>query len=144
MTNSETTAVRSTEELLEWWQTLPEDEQRSAFADLSPAEASGLFLALDSADRAYILAEQADQQRRVWLRLLAPDDAADVIQRFPEEEHHDLLSLLDQHTWSQVEALLTYRSDVAGGDEPPLRPGPTVHDSRTGRRVSPATGAVSE
>jgi len=115
MTNSETTAVRSTEELLEWWQTLPEDEQRSAFADLSPAEASGLFLALDSADRAYILAEQADQQRRVWLRLLAPDDAADVIQRFPEEEHHDLLSLLDQHTWSQVEALLTYRSDVAGG-----------------------------
>jgi len=115
MTNSATTALRTTADLLEWWQSLPEGDQRDAFIDLPPAEASSLFLAFDSADRAFILEEQSDQQRRVWLRLLAPDDAADVIQRFTGDEHEALLSLLDPHSRSQVEALLSYRSDVAGG-----------------------------
>jgi len=117
MTNSIT--LRPTDELLSWWQALPESEQRDAFSGLAAAEASGLFLAVDTPDRAFIIAEQSDQHQRVWLRLLAPDDAADVIQRFPEDTHPNLLSLLDTHTRSQVEALLTYRADVAGGKMSP-------------------------
>ena len=37
-------------------------------------------------------------ERRVWLRILAPDDAVDVIQEFDEDERPQLLSLLDDAT----------------------------------------------
>jgi magnesium transporter len=120
MTNSSAaTAPRSAEVLVEWWRDLPESEQVEAFLDLGPQEASILFLAVDTADRAFLLEPQTEQQRRVWLRLLEPDDSADVIQRFEEEHRGELLALLDFHTRSQVEALLAYRSDVAGGKMSP-------------------------
>lgn len=54
-------------------------------------------------------------ERRLWLRLLDPDDAADVIQEAPEEQRAELLELLDLATRNQVTALLAYAEDVAGG-----------------------------
>jgi magnesium transporter len=49
------------------------------------------------------------------MRLLPPDDAADVIQEAPEEERDGLLSLLDEPTRREVSALLAYAEDEAGG-----------------------------
>src|SRR5262249_30571091 len=54
-------------------------------------------------------------ERRVWLRLLAPDDAADVIQQAPDDEQDNFLGLLDTRTRIEVEALLAYKADEAGG-----------------------------
>ncbi|MQC17059.1 MAG: magnesium transporter [Chloroflexi bacterium] len=120
MTNPAAVAPpRAAELLLDWWRDLPESEQIDAFLGLSPQEASILFLALETADRVFLLEPQTEQQKRVWLRLLEPDDAADVIQGFEEDEQDGLLSLLDFHTRSQVQALLAYRSDVAGGKMSP-------------------------
>ncbi|MDA0815173.1 MAG: magnesium transporter [Chloroflexi bacterium] len=112
-------APRSAEALLEWWQDLPESEQIDAFLGLSPQEAGILFLTVETSDRVFLLEPQTEQQKRVWLRLLEPDDAADVIQGFEEDEQGLLLALLDYHTRSQVQALLAYRSDVAGGKMSP-------------------------
>src|SRR5256886_14247280 len=53
--------------------------------------------------------------RRSWIRLLPPDDAADVIQESPEEERDGLLALLDEPTRKEVAALLAYKEDEAGG-----------------------------
>jgi magnesium transporter len=49
------------------------------------------------------------------MRLLAPDDAADVIQEAPQKEHAGLLALLDDATRTEVTALLAYAEDQAGG-----------------------------
>jgi magnesium transporter len=49
------------------------------------------------------------------MRLLPPDDAADVVQESPEEERDALLALLDDTTRREVTALLAYAEDDAGG-----------------------------
>jgi magnesium transporter len=54
-------------------------------------------------------------ERRAWIRLLPPDDAADAIQQCPLEERNALLDLLDDATRREVMALLAYAEDDAGG-----------------------------
>ena len=54
-------------------------------------------------------------ERRSWMRLLAPDDAADVIQSAPNDERSPLLNLLDEPTRKEVTALMAYAEDDAGG-----------------------------
>jgi magnesium transporter len=49
------------------------------------------------------------------MRLLAPDDAADLIQEAPPEERETLLALLDDSTRREVKGLLDYAEDEAGG-----------------------------
>jgi len=110
---------QTVEELLDWWLELSEDDRQAEFLALQRQDAGTLFLALEAADRAFILESQTDQERRVWMRLLAPDDAADVIQQFDEDDQPGLLNLLDFRTRAQVEALLAYQSDVAGGKMSP-------------------------
>ena len=47
------------------------------------------------------------------MRLLAPDDALDVIQQAPGEEREGLLSLLDDKTRREVKGLLDYAEEHA-------------------------------
>ena len=49
------------------------------------------------------------------MRLLAPDDAADLIQEAPVEERENMLALLDEATRREVKGLLDYAEDEAGG-----------------------------
>jgi magnesium transporter len=49
------------------------------------------------------------------MRLLAPDDAADVLQEVPAELRPELLQLLEDATRREVNALLAYAEDAAGG-----------------------------
>jgi magnesium transporter len=55
------------------------------------------------------------EERRTWLRSLAPDDAADLIQDAPREERGSLLDSLDPWPRAEVAALLAYKEDEAGG-----------------------------
>ena len=69
---------------------------------------------LSAHDQAEILRNATLSQRKAWIRMLAPDDAADVIQeRIDEREAY--LELLDPQTRIEVRALLAYREDQAGG-----------------------------
>ena len=49
------------------------------------------------------------------MRLLAPDDAADLIQEAAAEARAELLALLDEGTQREVKGLLDYAEDDAGG-----------------------------
>jgi magnesium transporter len=49
------------------------------------------------------------------MRLLAPDEALDVIQEAPEQEREGLLSLLDDKTRREVKGLMDYEAEKAGG-----------------------------
>jgi magnesium transporter len=72
-------------------------------------------------------------ERRIWMRLLAPDDAADLLQHAPEEQKPGLLGDLDETTRNEVSALLAYKEDATGGLMNPrfarLRPDMSVDEA---------------
>ena len=72
-------------------------------------------------------------ERRIWLRLLAPDDAADVIQLADEDEREASSNYLDPVAQREVTALLAYKEDEAGGLMSPrfarIRPDMTVDEA---------------
>jgi magnesium transporter len=84
-------------------------------------------------DQAQIVLELPVEERRSWMRLLPPDDAADVIQAAADTEREGLLALLDDQTRREVTALLAYAEDRAGGLMNPryarLRPEMTVDEA---------------
>jgi len=115
------------------WPGLDRDERLAAFKGLPEGSGDDFFLALSSEDQADLLQSLAPEERRLWLRALAPDDAADVVQDVPTEERSEWLALLDAPTRREVQALLAYAEDVAGGLMSPrfarLRPEMTVGEA---------------
>ena len=71
----------------------------------------------------------------MFVRLLAPDDGADLIQESPPHQREYLLGLMDDRTREEASALLHYREDVAGGLMNPrfvrLRPKETIEQALT-------------
>lgn len=101
--------------LKENWATLPMDRKLEEFHSLSREDAEELFLSLNSSNQHDLICDLGNLQKRGWIRLLAPDDSADLIQEFPYEERAALLALLDLATMREVVALLAYAEDDAGG-----------------------------
>lgn len=102
-------------DLYDAWPFLSHGDRVEGFKLLSRVEAEELFLSLNAMDQVALLLELPQGERRLWMRLLAPDDAADVIQAAPEEERQGLLALLDETARIEVTALLAYAEDEAGG-----------------------------
>lgn len=103
------------DQLLDVWRTLEPEEQLERFAQLDRESAVQLMEGLTVPAQAALLIALPPGERRIWLRLLAPDDAADVIQNAPPERRAELIELLDDITRSEVTALLAYVEDEAGG-----------------------------
>ncbi len=97
------------------WPALTLAEKSEIFRALPRGEAEDLFLSLGAPDQSEILHLVSPTEQRSWVRLLAPDDAADLIQECPSEERQGLLGLLDDTTRREVTALLAYAEDEAGG-----------------------------
>jgi len=107
--------VFSSTELYDAWPVLSIEERVEAFEGLPRNDADDFFLQLSARDRAKLVLALPSGERRLWMRLLAPDDAADVIQEAPAEERENLLVLLDDSTRREVKGLLDYAEDDAGG-----------------------------
>jgi len=122
-------------ELQEAWPVLSAEERLEGLRVLPHAEAEDFLLALHARDQAEIILQMSPGDRRSWMRLLPPDDAADVIQESPEEEREGLLAVLDEPTRKEVAALLAYKEDEAGGLMNPryarLRPDMSVDEAIT-------------
>ena len=103
------------DDIREAWSVLSTEERVSGFQLLPRTEAEDLFLELDSRDQAELLLGLPGTEQRLWMRLLAPDDAADLAQEVPEPERPALLSLLDPPSRKEVTALMAYNEDDAGG-----------------------------
>ena len=97
------------------WPLLLPTERLDAFRLLVSADADDFFLSLNARDQAELILALPEGERRLWIRLLAPDDAADVIQQTSRTEHDGLLALLDDATRKEVATLLSYAEDEAGG-----------------------------
>jgi magnesium transporter len=102
-------------DLRDAWPLLAREEKVEGFRLLSPAEAEEFFLGLDALALADLLAGLATAERQIWMRQLAPDDAADLLQSLPQEQRGDYLSLLEERARKEVVALLAYAEDAAGG-----------------------------
>jgi magnesium transporter len=102
-------------EVRDSWPLLQRDDRALAFKLLSREHAGDFFLALGASDQAELLATMAPAEKRTWIRVLPPDDAADVLRATSEERRAELLGLLDDATRREVSALLAHAEDSAGG-----------------------------
>jgi magnesium transporter len=105
----------SVDELRDAWPLLDLDERGDGLRVLPREDAEEFFIALPAHDQARLLLHFRPGQRRQWMRMLEPDDVADVIQDAGDEHRGDLLALLDDPTRKEVLALLAYAEDEAGG-----------------------------
>ena len=123
----------SSDELREVWPLLTPAERQESFGFLPRGEAEEFFLELRAADQLRIVVEAPVAFKRTWMRLLAPDDAADLLQQAQPEVRQELLGLLDEATRREVNALLAYEEDDAGGLMNPryarVRPEMTVDEA---------------
>lgn len=121
------------DEFYEAWPILSTTERVEGFELLQREDAEQFFLNLSARDKAEVIQALPLGERRLWIRLLPPDDAADIIQETPREERQGLLSLLDEQTRSEVKGLLDYAEDQAGGLMNPryarLRPDMSVSEA---------------
>jgi magnesium transporter len=102
-------------DMQESWSQLTLDQKKEKFNSLDRTDAEEVFLNLSPAEQLELLQDRTNLEVRSWLRLLAPDDAADLLQEIEAEKREDYLSLLDPQTKREVSALLAYSEDKAGG-----------------------------
>lgn len=123
----------TSDELRDCWSILSQPERVEAFQHMGRGDSDDFFLELSAADQAVLLLAMPEAERRLWVRLLAPDDAADVVQLVSPAERGAVLGLLDETTRLEVTALLAYAEDAAGGLMSPrfarLRPEMSVNEA---------------
>ena len=102
-------------ELRDAWPALSRDERVESFKLVPHATADDFFLSLSAQEQSELILALAPGERRTWMRLLAPDDAVDVVQAAPPEAREALLCELDETTRREAHALLAYEEDDAGG-----------------------------
>jgi NitT/TauT family transport system ATP-binding protein len=102
-------------ELYEAWPILSLRERSDGFMLLQQDDAENFFLHLNVRDKAQLILVLPIGERRLWIRLLAPDEALDVIQEAPEQERAGLLSLLDDKTRREVKGLMDYAEEQSRG-----------------------------
>ncbi|NVB80717.1 MAG: magnesium transporter [Kofleriaceae bacterium] len=121
------------EELRDAWPLLGMDERLEGLLVLDRESAEDFFINLPALDEARLLVALPQGQRRQWMRLLEPDDVADVIQAAGADHRDELLALLDVPVRREVIALLAYAEDEAGGLMSPrfarLRPQMTADEA---------------
>jgi magnesium transporter len=105
----------SVDELRDAWPLLDLEERSDGLRVLPREDAEDYFISASARDQAALLVHFRPGQRRQWMRLLEPDDVADVIQEAGDHHRATLLNLLDAPTRKEVNALLAYEEDEAGG-----------------------------
>ena len=102
-------------ELREAWDVLSITERLEGLRLLGLDELEDLFLGISAHEQAEILLAAARVEARAWMRLLPPDDTADVVQEADPGDRPALLDLLDDTGRKEVVGLLAYAEDDAGG-----------------------------
>ena len=105
----------SSDELRDAWMLMTPEERADGLMMLGRRESEDFFLNIGSHEQHEVLLGLPLEERRSWMRLMAPDDAADLLQAGPIEHRVPLLALLDEPTRHEVSGLLAYAEDDAGG-----------------------------
>ncbi len=123
----------SARDLSDAWPALDAAERAEGFKLLSHTDAERFFHDLTTSDQSELLCALPADDRRIWMRVLPPDDAADLIQCAPPGHRTAFLHALDEPTRQEVNVLLAYAEDAAGGLMNPrfarVRPEMTVDEA---------------
>ncbi len=115
------------------WSSMDGDQHWEVFRSLDKHSAEELFLKVNGHDQAELYTRLPEFDRKSWIRILPPDDAADLAQELTEKDRIHALDLLDGPTRMEVTGLLAYKEDEAGGLMNPryarLRPDMTVDEA---------------
>jgi magnesium transporter len=115
VTPAGTAARLSVDDLRDVWPVLTPAERVEGFSLLDREDADDFFHSVSTLAQAQILEGLQGAERRLWLRSLPPDDAADLLQEVEPGLRGELLRALDETTRREVSALLAYAEDAAGG-----------------------------
>ena len=106
----------SIDDLWELWPTLDDEERVEWFEQLEHTDAEEFFSSIPCEDQAAMFLAMKDVHQKHWMRSLAPDDAADVLQLLEDEEIcNKLKGFLQPRVRKEVDALMAYKEDEAGG-----------------------------
>jgi magnesium transporter len=105
----------SLENMLDHWQSLTHTQREQVFLMLGRLDQEELFINLSADYQAEIFVLIPHAEKRSWIRLLAPDDIADLIQNLDVETQAEALKSLDYATLVEVKVLMAYAEDEAGG-----------------------------
>jgi magnesium transporter len=108
-------AVPNIVDLRDAWPTLSSSDRYDRFRYLPWPMAEEFFLSLEAHDQSEIIRSLPVSEQKLWMGLLAPDDATDVVQETPAEARDSLLALLRESAREEVTSLLLYAEDEAGG-----------------------------
>lgn len=110
-----TVGPKSIVEIRHSWPAMSARTRLEGFFMLPERQAKHLFLSLDSHTQADIIGELPESQRASWLATLAPDDLADMVQTVIPEHGAKILDELSEASRAEVENLMKYADDAAGG-----------------------------
>ena len=114
--SKETTHQISMDELWEIWPTIDDEERVEWFNQLDHDDAEDFFSSLPCEDQAAMFLVMSERDQKRWMRMLAPDDAADVLQIMDDREVVEKLKgYLQQRMRKEVDVLMAYKEDEAGG-----------------------------
>ena len=91
------------------------DERRAVFEQLDVETAAEALSEVDPEMQAAIVADLDEERAADLLEEMAPDEAADLLQDLPEERREELIDLMQEAEGGEVEELLSYAEDSAGG-----------------------------
>ncbi len=94
---------------------LPEDAAREILGNLPVEEGAAVLAELPPESAAHLLEPFTEGKIAAWLRLLAANVAADLVDELPENRQRQILSALPNDKANAVAALLRYPPDSAGG-----------------------------
>ena len=91
------------------------DDRRAVFEQLDLETAAEALSEVEPEMQASIVADLDEQRAADLLEEMAPDEATDLLQDLPEERREELIELMQDEEGGDVEELLAYHEDSAGG-----------------------------
>ncbi len=91
------------------------DERRAVFEQLDVETAAEALAEVEPDMQASIVSDLEQERAADILEEMAPDEAADLLQDLPEERRDELVELMEEEEGDEVEELLAYPEDSAGG-----------------------------
>lgn len=122
----------------------PETARAAVQRLIAEGRAAPVFAAMEPASAARLLADVDRSEAAALLRQLAPDDAADVLAELPPAVRRDLLGRLPPADARELEELLRFAPDTAGGLMTPdvLAVPPDITVGEAGERLRRRAGEV--
>lgn len=91
------------------------DQRREILRHVSEVRASEILSEMDEEDAAEVIGAMRDHRAVAMIEELAPDDAADVVAELEDEDRERLMSGLEPETAEEINLLLSYDPETAGG-----------------------------